>query len=55
MGVWLCIGACLNEAQMDGWADAEIGSTEELAIEDEIGSTEESAIEDDYEFIWWGC
>ena len=49
------IGACLNEAQMDGWADSEIGSTEESAIEDEIGSAEESAIEDDYEFIRRGC
>lgn len=37
------IGACLNEAQMNGWADAE------------IGSAEESAIEDDYEWIRRGC
>ena len=49
------IGACLNEAQMDGWADAEIGSAEESAIEDEIGSAEESAIEDDYSWIRTGC
>lgn len=37
------VSACANEAQMDGWADAE------------IGSAEESAIEDDYEFIRRGC
>ena len=37
------VSACANEAQMDGWADSE------------IGSAEESAIEDDYEFIRRGC
>ena len=37
------VSACANEAQMNGWADSE------------IGSTEESAIEDDYEFIRRGC
>ena len=37
------VSACANEAQMDGWADAE------------IGSAEESAIEDDYEWIRRGC
>ena len=37
------VSVCANEAQMNGWADSE------------IGSTEESAIEDDYEFIRRGC
>ena len=37
------VSACANEAQMNGWADSE------------IGSTEESAIEDDYSWIRTGC
>lgn len=37
------VSACANEAQMNGWADAE------------IGSAEESAIEDDYSWIRTGC
>ena len=37
------VSACANEAQMNGWADSE------------IGSTEESAIEDDYAWIRTGC